>query len=193
MHHMAARAYVLREFSGACFLHYHRSRFGNQLTGGLRRITDIAACPCGKHCGDEGCIGFFRQQVVGIIERHETFRVFRRAKNLRRVVDVDRGIAWSVKNKQSLAQVRDGVAQVMPGDVVDELLADAKRATVEHDVGFSACFDLGSRTRLQQAPHVVGIEGRRDGRDGNRLRHLAATASTAAPPRLCPIRIFGAA
>jgi hypothetical protein len=190
MHHMAARAYVLREFSGACFLHDHCSRFGNQLTGGLRRIAEIPACPRRQHGGDVRRIGFSGQQVIGIVERDETFRMFGREKNLRRVVDVHRRIARPVKNDQRLAQVRDALLQVMAGDVIDELLADAKRASVEHDIGLPAGFDLSGRARLQEAPHVVGIEGRRDGRDGDRLRHLCGYCEHGCAPQAVPDQNF---
>src|SRR5262249_41220164 len=121
--------------------------------------------------GDVGRIAAAAEEVIGASERDEAFRMLRCGEDAARIVDADDLVGRRVEDQQCLAQVGNAIEELMLGEVVDEIAADAKLPTREGRLDLTLGADL-VETILEQAGHVGGIAGCGDRHHRARLRHL---------------------
>ena len=119
------------------------------------------------------------------VERHEALRVLRGGEDRARILDADHVVGRRMHHQQRLAQLARRTGELLLGDIVEELLADAERAAGERDLRLARLADV-----VRRAGGTVPVTWRGIGRAPRSSRPRAppgsapAAASTAAPPRL---------
>ena len=97
---------------------------------------------------------------------------------------------WKISS--ALRKEASAFLQPLLGDVVEEFALDAERPADELNLDLALRADR-LHLVLEQTDDVAGIDRRGNGDHRARVgRSFGAAASTAAPPRLWPIRIAGA-
>jgi hypothetical protein len=160
--------------------------------GGRFANAQIPARPGGDDFGHIDGVRFARQQMIGAVQRHKTLWMFGGGVDFGGTIDTNDPILRGVEYRQCLVQIFDLLFLVLPGDVVEELLFNDERAPAKADLGGAALADFLERMG-EVFRDMFGIERRADGGDGLDAGDGAGRASTAAPPRLWPMRRPGAA
>ena len=96
-----------------------------------------------------------------------------------------------MEHQQRLAQDREAIRQLLLGDVVEKFLADAERPAGERHLDLALSRDLATCS-LNRPATCAGSDGAAMVATARASGMRCAAASTAAPPRLWPIRIAGA-
>ena len=152
--------------------HHHAAGIVHRVRCGIRHL-EIAFRPGADHVGDVGRIAAAAQEMVGAGQRHEALGVSRRGKDMARILDAHQFVGRRMKDEQRFAQIGNSIAQLLPGNVVEEGAANPEWATGERDFQLASGADLHD-VILQQADDVGRIAGCADGHHRTRLRHLGS-------------------
>ena len=100
-------------------------RLGVRAWLGWRRHFEITFSPSGDDMRDISGIARPPQQMIGVGERNEAFRMFCRRENAAGIVDADCLVGRRMEDQQRLAQPGDALGKILSGDIGEQGAADA--------------------------------------------------------------------
>ena len=154
--------------------------------------VEIAIGPCRNHPRHIDGVAGAAEEVVGAGERDEAFGMLRRQKDMARIVDADGVVGRRMEDQQRLVQGTDALSQILLFGIVQK----ARRTLKGLPASVTSTSPLSpiSGTRWPNKPITwAGSNGAAIVTTARASGMRCAAASTAAPPRLWPIRMAGAA
>ncbi len=126
-----------------------------------RRHRVIGQVQIAPRPGGDDVSGIFRirrtaQQVIGVVEGDEAFRVLRGAEDLARVLDAHGLVTRPVQNQQRPLQPGNGGVKVDGRDIVQEPAPDGKGPPCQADLGLALLADLVERS-AEIVDHVARV------------------------------------
>jgi hypothetical protein len=112
-----------------------------------RHTDDMSVQPRGQYGGHKDAIGALCQKMVGMVKRHEAFRMFRGAEYLCGIGDIDGHVDRTVEYQQCLSQFGNRLAGVILREVLEKLPFDPEFPPGQYNLSFTTGIYFGASSR----------------------------------------------